>query len=232
MGVVASAAMAVAATGCGQEENDLVAGKRLFVEKCGSCHKLQRADTQGTSGPDLDAAFEQSLAEGFGRDAVQSVVHEQILYPARLDPKNPVYMPPKLVTGEDAENVAAYVAAVAARPGEDTGVLSEAVEKTGGGEPAVAENGRLEIPATAQLAYVTHTARAKPGELTILSPNPSGTPHNIALELEGGDEVGKVVQNGGVSRIDVEVEEGKYAFYCSVPGHREGGMEGTLTVEK
>ena len=231
IGLEAGGAIAVAAAGCGQEEHDLVAGKRLFVEKCGSCHKLKRADTKGTQGPDLDEAFARSLRDGFGRDGVQGVVADQIEDPALLDKGNPVYMPPDLVKGEDVDNVAAYVAEVAARPGKDTGLLAEAVKKPGGGEPAVARNGVLTIDSTAQLAYETNAARAEPGQLTIKSPNPSGTPHNIALE-GAGDPKGKVVTNGGVSEIEVSLKPGEYTFYCSVPGHREGGMAGKLTVRK
>jgi uncharacterized cupredoxin-like copper-binding protein len=55
--------------------------------------------------------------------------------------------------------------------------------------------------------------------------------HNIALEGSGVNEVGPVVNNGGVSTINVDVRAGEYQFFCSVPGHREAGMEGTLTVE-
>ncbi|HEV2061627.1 MAG TPA: c-type cytochrome [Solirubrobacteraceae bacterium] len=220
--------------GCslGDQEADLVAGKRLFVEKCGACHILSRADTRGTSGPNLDEAFAHAIASGMGREGIQGAVHEQILNPAKLAEDNKVYMPPKLVEGEDARNVAAYVAEVVAKPGEDQGLLAEAVEKPGGGEPAVAENGVLEIPATAGLAYVTNAARAEPGQLTIRSPNPSGTPHNIALEGPGiaSPPIGKVVTDGGVSEIEARVRKGEYEFFCTVEGHREGGMEGTLTV--
>jgi plastocyanin len=231
IGLVAGGAMMVTAAGCGQEEPDLVAGKQQFVEKCGSCHKLQRADTRGTQGPDLDEAFARSLQDGFGRGGIEGAVADQIQDPALLPKDNPAYMPPDLVKGEDVKNVAAYVAEVVAKPGKDTGLLAEAVKKPGGGEPAVAENGVLTIDSTAQLAYETNAARAEPGALTIRSPNPSGTPHNIALE-GAGDPKGKVVQNGGVSEIKVNVKAGEYTFYCSVPGHREGGMAGKLTVRK
>jgi plastocyanin len=78
---------------------------------------------------------------------------------------------------------------------------------------------------------VTNRATASPGALKIESPNPSGTPHNIAIEGAGFNAEGEVVTDGGVSEVDGTVQAGEYTFYCSVEGHREGGMEGTLTVE-
>ncbi len=231
--LLSGAVLSALAAGCGitEDEPDLVAGKRAFAEKCGSCHVLGRAGTQGIQGPNLDEAFRQALADGMDREGVEGAVHAQIDNPAMVAKDSPAYMPPDLVTGRDADNVAAYVAAAVAKRGEDTGLLAEAVPKAGAGKPAVAENGEVEIPATAQLAYETAAAEAEPGELTIKSPNPSGTPHNIALEGGGVNEVGEVVDKGGVSEIEVDVAAGEYTFYCSVPGHREGGMEGTLTVE-
>jgi plastocyanin len=232
--VAAGGAVLAVAGGCslGGDEADLVAGKELYVEKCGACHTLARADTRGTQGPNLDEAFAQAIASGMGRDGVQGAVHEQILNPAKLAKDNKVYMPPKLVTGDDAVNVAAYVAEVAARPGKDQGLLAEAGKPEGGGEPAVARNGVLEIASTAQLAYETNAAMAEPGATTIRSPNPSNVPHNIAVEGPGGvNEIGKVVTDGGVSEVKATLKAGKYAFFCTVEGHREGGMEGTLTVK-
>jgi plastocyanin len=225
--------IAAAAGGCGitDGESDLVAGKRAFAEKCGSCHTLARAETRGTQGPNLDEAFRQALADGMGRSGIRGAVVDQIEDPAIVPRNSRAYMPPDLAKGREADNIAAYVAQAVAQPGKDTGLLAEAVQQAGGGEPAVAENGELEIEATAQLAYVTKEAQAEAGDLTITSPNPSATPHNIALEGNGVDEVGDVVQDGGVSEIQASVESGEYTFYCSVPGHREGGMEGKLTVE-
>jgi plastocyanin len=230
---LATGALALASAGCGvgDGEEDLVAGKRAFAEKCSSCHKLARANAQGITGPDLDEAFRQALADGFGRDGIEGAVLEQIDNPALLPKDSRVYMPPDLVKGDDAENVAAYVAESVARSGEDTGLLAEAVKEPGGGKPAVAQDGEVEIPATAQLAYETEAATAEAGELTLKSPNPSGTPHNIALEGGGVDEIGEVVTNNGVSEISATVKKGEYTFYCSVPGHREGGMVGKLTVK-
>ena len=234
MAVVAGGAALALAGGCSVtgEEADLVAGKEDFVEKCGSCHQLARAETMGTQGPNLDEAFQQALASGMERSGIEGAVYEQIIHPAKLAKDNKVYMPPKLVEGKDAVNVAAYVAEVVAKEGEDSGLLAEAGKPEGGGEPAVAKDGVLEIESTAQLAYVTNVARAEPGPTTIRSPNPSGTPHNIAVEGQGVNEVGEVVQDGGVSEIKATLKAGEYVFFCTVEGHREGGMEGTLTVRR
>jgi len=124
--VVAAVLVLGGCGGTGGEDADLVAGKEAFIDKCGSCHVLQRAGTQGKAGPSLDAAFTRSLIDGFDRQGVQGVVLEQILNPARLPPDHPAYMPPNLVTGQMAENVAAYVAYATSRPGEDEGLLAEA----------------------------------------------------------------------------------------------------------
>lgn len=107
---------------CGaRDEPDLSNGKAQFVQKCGSCHELSRAGTQGQVGPSLDAAFRAALKVGFNRDTVQGVVKEQINIPRRNSA-----MPEDLVTGHDAEDVAAYVAFATGKTGEDEGALAQA----------------------------------------------------------------------------------------------------------
>lgn len=89
----------------------------------------------------------------------------------------------------------------------------------------------VEIPvADAGLAYAVTEATADAGTITLRSVNPQVVPHNIAIDAPDPVE-GEVVTDGGVSEITVELEPGTYEFYCSVPGHREAGMVGTLTVE-
>jgi mono/diheme cytochrome c family protein len=117
--VVAAAVLSLAA--CGRDEADLSNGKALFTQECGTCHILGRAGTQGRTGPDLDAAFRTALSDGMNRDTVQGIVHDQI-----LNPRKNSAMPAELVAGEDAEDVAAYVAFAAARAGEDEGALAQA----------------------------------------------------------------------------------------------------------
>jgi mono/diheme cytochrome c family protein len=225
--LVVCAGMTVSACSATQDDADVdvVAGKRLFAERCGSCHVLGRAETKGVTGPNLDEAFQQALKDGLGRSGIRGAVRSQINAPAIGSG-----MPADLVKGEQADQVAAYVAQSVARSGEDTGLLATAVPKAGGGEPAVAKGGTLDIPADpgGQLAYVTNEASAKPGALNLRSENESGTPHNIVIDGKGK---GEVVQDGGVSEFEADFTAGDYEYYCSVPGHREAGMEGKLTVE-
>jgi cytochrome c2 len=121
LGPVFAVAIALPLGACGRDEPDLENGKAKFVEKCGSCHELQRAGTAGTTGPSLDTAFQTALADGMDRDTVEGIVHRQILHP-RIDSQ----MPAGLVKGGDANDVAAYVGYAAARRGEDEGALSAA----------------------------------------------------------------------------------------------------------
>ncbi len=229
---VAAAAL-IAASGCGGnvkgDRGDAVHGKQLFVQKCGACHTLARAGTKGNVGPDLDDAFSQSLAEGFKRDVIRSVVKQQILYP-NISGK----MPAKLFTGQQADDVAAYVEYAAARPGQDSGALAAAV-KSVSKKPVAAQGGKLQIDAdpSGQLAYTASAATATAGAIEIDSQNKSGTPHDIAIQQGTNGAVvgtGAVVSGGGVSKVTANLKPGTYTFYCTLPGHRAGGMQGTLTV--
>ena len=232
-----AATLLSACTNTSSSNPDLVAGKKLFAQKCGSCHVLNRAGTKGTVGPNLDAAFQQPLKDGLKRSGIRGVIHDQILYPPSfaLDeggkrPDGSQAMPAKIVTGEDADIIAAYVASVVSKPGKDSGLLATAVPQAGGGPTATAKNGTLSIPADAngQLAFQTNQASAPPGKLSIEMQNKSGTPHDIVIDGKGK---GQVVQNGGVSKFSASFDAGKYTYYCSVPGHRQAGMQGTLTVK-
>jgi plastocyanin len=164
---------------------------------------------------------------------VEGAVHDQIMHPARLPKNDPVYMPAKIVTGDTAKDVAAYVALVAAAGGKDTGRLAEAVKPASSNKPIAAENGVLDMPAdpNGQLAYASKKATAPAGQLEIDSKNDANIPHDIAIEGNGVNEKGQEVTDGGTSKIEVDLKPGTYTYYCTLPGHRAGGMEGTLTVK-
>lgn len=101
---------------------NLVQGKILFVQKCGTCHTLAHAGTQGTVGPNLDDAFLEDRADGEKSTSIQGLVDYWIQYPDSQG-----RMPAMLLSGQNAQNVAAYVAHVAAIPGQDQGALATAV---------------------------------------------------------------------------------------------------------
>jgi mono/diheme cytochrome c family protein len=100
---------------------DVVKGKELFAAKCGSCHTLAHAGTTGTTGPNLDDAFRQDRADGVKSTSIQGLVDYWIQYP-----NSQGVMPARLLKGQDAQDVAAYVGLVAAIPGQDTGALAQA----------------------------------------------------------------------------------------------------------
>jgi plastocyanin len=137
-----------------------------------------------------------------------------------------------LFKGQHAQDVAAYVAAVAAIPGQDTGALATAVAQVNQ-KPVAEKNGVVEIDAdpTGQLKFLAKTATATPGPVTIKMKNMSSVQHDIAITGNGVNAVGPIVANGGVSTVTETLPPGKYTFYCSVDGHRQAGMVGTLTVK-
>jgi cbb3-type cytochrome c oxidase subunit III len=105
---------ALVLSGCGtdglsNENADTSQGKVLFKQECGLCHVLREAETKGTIGPNLDDAFAGPRSEGFDESTIREVVRHQIDYPTPP-------MPEDLVEGDEADAVAAYVAAVAANP--------------------------------------------------------------------------------------------------------------------
>ena len=117
-GCLAAASIALL-TGCDlQEDADLDRGEQLFTQKCGSCHTLTGAGTNADVGPDLDLAFQASRSSGMDQDTIEGVVESQIANPRPSSPEDTeTYMPANLVEGEDASDVAAYVASVAGVPG-------------------------------------------------------------------------------------------------------------------
>lgn len=111
--------------------------------------------------------------------------------------------------------------------------------ESGGGEKAAGGGGasggaaavEFEADPSGALAYTTTQASTKAGNVTVEFSNPQAVPHDVAIEESSGKTIGQTeIVTDGSDSTTVDLKPGKYTFYCSVPGHREAGMEGTLTA--
>ena len=135
------AAAALLAAGCGYggaanaggQRPDTQSGQQLFTQSCGTCHTLSAAGTSGTIGPNLDNAFTADVQEGYPQSVIENVVLDQIRLGSGPGPiatysngklgnfKVQTQMLANIVKGQDALDVAAYVASVAGQSGYTTG---------------------------------------------------------------------------------------------------------------
>ena len=88
----------------------------------------------------------------------------------------------------------------------------------------------LQADSSGALMFDKTALEAPAGEVTINMTNPSSVPHDIAIEGNGVDVVGKTVENGGTSTVTANLKPGDYTFLCTVDSHADAGMQGTLTV--
>jgi hypothetical protein len=126
-----AAAIALLAAGCGAvthmtaSEGDPEAGRVIFQKPtladgqpgCGTCHVMEDAGTTGTLGPNLDDTFGLVREQGFDESTIRDVVRGQIAYPETETAEGGPGMPANLVEGQDADDVADYVARCAGVPG-------------------------------------------------------------------------------------------------------------------
>jgi mono/diheme cytochrome c family protein len=117
LALIALAAVAVGASGCGTSTADVARGRALFIQKCGVCHTLAQAGTTAQVGPNLDAAFAAARAAGEGGDTIEGVVEAQVPFPRPKNSDPAISMPPDVVSGQDLDDVAAYVGRYAGVPG-------------------------------------------------------------------------------------------------------------------
>ena len=115
--LAALAAIALPASGCGTSTADEERGRVLFTQRCGACHGLAQAGTTSQIGPDLDDAFAAARAAGEGANTVEGIVKSQVEFPRPSNADPAVSMPADLVTGQDLDDVAAYVGRYAGVPG-------------------------------------------------------------------------------------------------------------------
>ena len=90
----------------------------------------------------------------------------------------------------------------------------------------------LEADPSGQLRYDATSLTAKAGTVAIDFTNKAELAHNVTVEASDGSKLGATETfSGGSKTLSVTLKPGTYKFFCSVPGHRQAGMEGTLTVK-
>lgn len=92
----------------------------------------------------------------------------------------------------------------------------------------------LSVAANAEglLKFDTSSLTAKAGSVSVSFTNQSSLSHNFTVESSSGAVIGHTATFAGGTRIlPLNLKAGTYKFFCSVPGHRAAGMEGTLTVQ-
>jgi mono/diheme cytochrome c family protein len=129
LALLALAALVAVASGCGTTDADPQRGRELFRVKCGTCHAMAEAGATAQIGPNLDHAFAAAREEGNDSDTIEGVVKAQVEYPRPSNGNTAISMPADIVTGQDLDDVAAYV-------GEWAGVPGAAPPKVPGGPGA------------------------------------------------------------------------------------------------
>ena len=115
---------------------------------------------------------------------------------------------------------------------DTTAAATPPATTTGGGGAGGGSTVNISTPSGTELAYDQKDVSAKAGSVTIDFTNNESISHDVAVESSSGDTVGQTdLVASGTANTTVDLQPGTYTFFCTVPGHREAGMEGTLTVK-
>jgi plastocyanin len=134
--------------------------------------------------------------------------------------------------GEAASSTATPPAAPGPAPTTPSSSSAPAAPSASSAPAAPAASSQLALAASTagQLAYDSKQLSAKAGAVTITFTNASPLEHDVTV-AEGAKVLGATPKFiGGSRKLTLQLKPGTYTFYCSVPGHREAGMEGTLRV--
>lgn len=130
--------------------------------------------------------------------------------------------------------VLALVASALVACGDDESSTTSAAEESTSSAAPSGEGGTLAVSAVpdGSFEFTEDELSTDAGAITVEFDNPSSTPHNVYIEDDSGEILAESeTVSEDTTTTDAELEAGTYTYFCDVPGHREGGMEGTLTVE-
>jgi plastocyanin len=108
-----------------------------------------------------------------------------------------------------------------AQPAATAEATQEPASGGGGGETV-----KVSAPADGALKFDQATLTAKAGTVTFDFSNPSQVPHAFEVEGNATDTVTEADAS-----VTADLKPGTYEYFCPVAGHRQAGMEGTLTVK-
>ncbi len=134
-------------------------------------------------------------------------------------------------TSSTTESTAAPSASTTASSSASTGSSTSAAGTPASGAAQVV---KLAANPEGSLSYNTTALTAHPGKVTIEFTNMAPLQHNVTVESGsgGGSVLGSTPTfSGGTKSVTLDLKAGTYTFFCSVPGHRQAGMQGTLTVQ-
>jgi plastocyanin len=121
----------------------------------------------------------------------------------------------------------------------ESGAEGQGEQEEAGGEgaekpqaAAKGPGGTLQLKASpTQIAFDTTQLSSKPGKVTIDFENPAAIEHDVAIEQDGKEIAKSALITEGKTSVSTDLAPGTYTFLCTVPGHAEAGMEGTLIVK-
>ena len=115
---------------------------------------------------------------------------------------------------------------------DTTAAATAPATTTGGGGGGGASTVDISTPSGSDLTFDQKSASAKAGSVTVDFDNKQPLQHDVAVADSSGKVLGQTdLVSSGTTNATVDLQPGTYTFYCTVPGHREAGMEGTLTVK-
>jgi plastocyanin len=133
--------------------------------------------------------------------------------------------------GSSNSNSAANASSTTVAPAAASGSGSSTAAASSGATAAKGNTINLGVMGS-MLMFSTKTLTAKAGKVNIVFTNNSGTGHNVTVqEGTGGKVLGATPTfSSGMHTLTLTLKKGTYTYYCSVPGHRQAGMQGTLKV--